>query len=141
MQFHMIAQAEGALEADSPKPDGVQDSLVRVPETAERLKMLFREVLAVVLKHERLVIDDSDRRVRGSRIISVLEQFGQDVSRALHLHELLVPRAGQNRIAVQQVPVPRGIKTDLFKKGWTSLHSRISGSIGVSAPLLLKAVT
>ena len=77
--------------------------------------MIFREIITVVLELKRFLID-SNRRLRGSRIVGILEQLGQNMPRALDLHEQLVPRSSRRPdLPSSQVPPPRGVQADLFK--------------------------
>ena len=83
--------------------------------------MLFGEIFAVVLKDERIVLDPDDRFGRAG-IVRVLQQFGDDVTRALNLLEQLPPRRGQNGIAFKLLPEFCRFLADRFKIGRAGVH-------------------
>ncbi len=84
-------------------------AFVRVPEAAERGKVVFAEVLAVVGEGEAPV-RDADRGFGRLGVIRVLQQLGEYVARALNLPEQLMPRARELGITLELVPTSsRGI--------------------------------
>src|SRR5262249_29958993 len=103
MELHRIPETEGAFEANAPKSDGVQRSLVRIPEAAERREMLFDEVPAIVAEDEVPVLN-ANRCFRSARVVGILQQFRQHMPRALHLLEKQMPRTGQLGVALQLLP-------------------------------------
>jgi hypothetical protein len=83
--------------------------------------MLFREVLAIVLEREGLILD-KDRRLRRSSVIGILEELREDMSRALNLLEELVPRACKLWILFQLVPPLRSPLANALEICWLGVQ-------------------
>jgi hypothetical protein len=108
VHFNCVPQAERTLEPDPSETDCVKYTLVRVPEAAQRGKLFFREVFAVMRKDEGSIVN-LHRRFRGSGVVCVLKELGQDVPWTLNLFEKLMPGSSELRILLELIPSPSSI--------------------------------
>jgi hypothetical protein len=99
MKFDWAAKAECAFEANAPKPNGMECTLVRISKATQRRKVLLGKVLAVMAEVKTMIFD-ADRCLRCSSVVRVLKQFRQDVSGTLNLLKELMPGARQFRVAL-----------------------------------------
>jgi len=68
------------------------------------------------------MIFDANRRFRRSGIVSVLEEFREDVPRALHLFEQLMPGTGEFQVLFQLNPPLRCPISNALEICWLAIH-------------------
>src|SRR5690606_3614710 len=121
MQLNLVPEAERALEANPAEADGMQRTLVRVPEAAERCEVLLREILSVMLEDENSIFDPDSSRGCAS-VIGILKKLREDMSWTLHLLEELVPWPGKLRVLFELVPSLRRLLADCVEVCWPRAH-------------------
>jgi hypothetical protein len=99
----LIAEAERALKADAPKANCVERTLVGVAEPTERCEVLGLEILAVVAE-QKLVAFNKNASPGCACVICILKKLGDNVTRALHLLEQMVPRRSKFRVGFKLIP-------------------------------------
>ena len=78
--------------------------------------MLLLEVFSVVFEDEHLVLDPNARFGSG-RVVGVLQQLRDHMSRALDLLEQLMPRPSEIRVRFELIPAAGGLVAYAVKVG------------------------